>query len=102
LFLPWFAAVLAGCEAVPTLTFESSDADVDATTGDGGPVPPPDDAAVGCPDAAPQGSVCCGSVACYGVCASACATCEAECDAASICCAHANNVVCRPPGAPCN
>jgi hypothetical protein len=81
------AVAVAGCAAVPTLTFEASDAGWDT-----------------CPDAAPPGTICCGPVPCSGTgnCLAECPACSTECDAASLCCAHGNNVVCRAPGSSCN
>jgi hypothetical protein len=106
------AALGLACEDVPSVTFDAPDGAVDAMAGDGW-VPPSDapssDAPIdgaadgGCPDQVPSGAaVCCGAVPCNGNCAGMCAACEAACGSATVCCAHANNVVCRAPGAPCN
>jgi hypothetical protein len=88
------------CESVPDLTFASADAlaDGDAldASSDSDAAPP------GCPVALPPGaSVCCDAVACNGNCGAECPLCLSLCDAGSLCCAHANNVVCRPLGTSC-
>jgi hypothetical protein len=109
-----FALGAPACADVPTLTFEgddasspdgdasgSSDAGTDAVddgSGDDGASPES-----GCPDAVPPGaSVCCGVVACNGNCGAMCSVCASNCGPATLCCARANNVSCRAPGAPCN
>jgi hypothetical protein len=82
---------LAACSAVPTLVF--GDASVDAST-DGGDAATVDagDAATGdasstCPDATPDGGLCCGNVSCQGVgCNLACAECLMKCAPSQLCC----------------
>ncbi len=88
-----------GCEAVPVLTFE-----VDAGPGDDAAAAPEDAGAdAGCPESPPSGaSVCCGPVACDGLCASQCAACAAKCTPDQLCCAKTNNVVCMAAGSICH
>ncbi|MCL2451202.1 MAG: hypothetical protein FWD17_19830 [Polyangiaceae bacterium] len=88
---------LAACDPVPDLTFAVSDAG--PGKGRGGDIDAPDT----CPDAAPPwATTCCDDVACSGNCAAQCSLCITQCDAGLLCCAHTNNVVCRPPGSVCN
>ncbi len=93
------AVFAAGCDDVPSLTFESNYASL--SDGDSLADGPPLDA--GCPGQVPSGAaMCCGAVACNGNCDAQCDACATTCGSAFVCCAHANNVVCRSPGAPCN
>jgi hypothetical protein len=110
-----FASVLAsaasGCESVPVLTFADVDgpgdaADTDAT--DDAPETSPADVEAGaeaaCPESPPPGtSVCCGAVACEGLCAGQCDTCAARCTTpGEFCCAKNNNVLCLSAGSICH
>jgi hypothetical protein len=105
-------ALLAGCEAVPALTFTdastdgtdaASDAGEDAA--DGGPAESDalEDVAVNtCPDAAaPPATLCCGSVPCVG-CSSQgdCNRCS-PCSTGDTCCIKPGNVSCEAFGVAC-
>lgn len=61
-----------GCDAVPDVTYTSSDASVDGNT---------------CPDQVPSyASSCCGPIPCFGSgCAAACTECQ-KCSALDLCC----------------
>jgi hypothetical protein len=89
---------LASCADVPTLTFLQADAAPDASeeAGEAGGA----DASPGCAapdDAAPAPYVCCGSVACEGLCSGNCDLCATKCaDPETFCCAKNNNVICLP------
>jgi hypothetical protein len=80
-----FAAFVAGCEAVPDLTFPpdgAPDSSEDAQ-------PPADDAGLGnCPEAAALGYTCCGTVPCFGTCdQNVCLTCmNKKCMTGDFCC----------------
>jgi hypothetical protein len=95
---------LTACEGVPSLTFATGDADVDANMTDS-PSAAPDALPAGCPGPNPPAgaSVCCGSVPCDGDCAGRCPECEATCTSPdTFCCAKTNNILCRSAGSTCN
>jgi hypothetical protein len=106
------AGAASGCESVPVLTFAGAGGSVDATdTGAAdvdAPESGPDDVEVGpeagCPENPPPGtSVCCGAVACEGLCAGQCDACAAKCTApGESCCAKNNNVLCLSAGSICH
>lgn len=89
-----------GCESVPELTFAEVDAAADAPDTGLADV----DAGAVCPESPPPGtSVCCGSVACEGLCAGQCDACASKCTApGEFCCAKNNNVLCLSAGALCH
>ena len=75
------AASIAGCEAVPSLTFEEADASVSAEAGDAGRSDAVSDASCGV-----DATVCCGATPCYGALCSqqSCSLCD--CKPAYSCC----------------
>jgi hypothetical protein len=105
---PMAASLVFACEGVPRLTFEEGDAAADAQ--DGGPSA--GDAADGadandggCPgsDPPPAPFVCCGAVACLGLCTGQCDACASKCTLpGQVCCAKTNNVVCIAAGSICH
>ena len=103
------AAATLACEAVPDLTFADAAADLDAADAaeDASDAGAAEDAALdgglGCPTSPPPGaSVCCGAIACEGLCASQCAMCMATCSPDALCCAKTNNVRCLRDGGVCH
>jgi hypothetical protein len=97
------AVVLCACADVPALTFAQADAapdaplDASAAGLDAGP------ACVQPDDAAPAPYVCCGSIACEGLCAGNCDLCASRCtDPETFCCAKNNNVICLPLTSACH
>jgi len=106
---PWLALVCGlacACGDVPTLTFPSRDAGPDgseaaAPNADAGG----DAAAGGCPGANPPPGayICCGAIACEGLCSGQCDLCASKCTSpGQICCAKNNNVLCVAAGSICH
>jgi hypothetical protein len=92
------AALLGSCGGVPDITFADGAAQ-DGALEDGTAL---DGSEAGCPGSPAQGaSACCGAVSCTGDCAPNCSKCATECTASQLCCAHLQNVTCRPLGASC-
>jgi len=83
------ALLIGACGSVPDLTFESSDASMDAGGADDGSAA----------EAAPFSDAC--SFPCIGsMCAANCAAC-AMCAPGDVCCAKGNASLCRPVGKLC-
>ena len=103
---PWIvaASLAGGCEDVPTLTFTENDARSTVAPDVEEAAPPSGDAG-GCPGANPPPApfVCCGSVACQGLCSGQCDTCASKCHSpGEVCCAKNNNVLCIAAGSICH
>ncbi len=103
-----FAALapLAGCAAVPSLTFETDEggtADAgDAARASDAPASPGD---AGCPDLVPPGAVvCCGPIPCFGSFCNAtnCAACAACAPTETCCPRNANSAQCLRAGTVCH
>ena len=109
---PMVALVIGACEGVPRLTFAEGDAAADVATdaddgapsaADGAPAADANDAG-GCPGSDPPAPfVCCGDVACQGLCTGQCDACASKCILpGQVCCAKTNNVVCLAAGSVCH
>jgi hypothetical protein len=91
------------CEEVPTLTFAQADAPSEAAQDAAEAYDADIDG--GCPGPNPPQApfVCCGPVACEGVCTGQCGACMEKCMMpGDVCCAKTNNVVCLPAGSICH
>jgi hypothetical protein len=103
--VPWLlvASLVGACEGVPTLTFEEGDAAADvASDAQDAAADASDDG--GCPGSNPPSApfVCCGAVACEGLCTGQCDLCASKCTSPQVCCAKTNNVVCIGAGSICH
>lgn len=92
---------LVGCSAVPEVRYVDVDAAADAAR-DAAPDGATSDAAT-C-SKIELADLCCDSTTCRGDCSAAnCATCTSKCKSDELCCAKANNVVCKARTSPsCN
>jgi hypothetical protein len=101
---PMVASLVFACEGVPRLTFAEGDAAADVTTDDAAPSADANDDG-GCPgsDPPPAPFVCCGAMACEGLCTGQCDACASKCTLpGQVCCAKNNNVVCIVAGSICH
>jgi hypothetical protein len=101
------SALTCACEGVPTLVFAERDAasDVAEDAGDATGVPADASDEGACPGANPPPApfVCCGPVACQGLCNGQCDACMSKCTSpGEVCCAKTNNVVCLSAGTNCH
>jgi hypothetical protein len=99
--------LVGACEGVPKLTFAEEDAAADVATDAQDAAADAADANDdgGCPGSNPPLApfVCCGAVACLGLCTGQCDACASKCTSpGQVCCAKTNNVLCMAPGSICH
>jgi hypothetical protein len=88
--------LVAGCEAVPSLSFEDGgpEAGDDATAADAGDA---GSGEAGCPAVLPPGAaLCCAATPCYGTTCTPNACFNCRCKPGEICCLKGNSLACGP------